>query len=281
MTMNELNRPGKIPRRIRRWACHKLECFTDCVDAYTKSLANDYYYLELYAGCGQCLCDGTDCCIDDSSLRVLKMKFAEYIFVVRDSQDAESLKELAATHDGNNIEIITGNCNSVKIVRQLLDLIPRSASSFAFIDPPGYRMLRWKTIERLATHGADWKGNKMDLLILFPVEMALLRNLMRPECQASINRLYGSQQWDEIKQERLSGKIEPDETRYRLVNLFKSGLSGLGYRHVKDFKPTGFSKSPYYHLIWASDRDNSKILEEAWGKPRYLPCELLYEQRTH
>ena len=142
-------------------------------------------------------------------------------------------------------------------------------------------MLRWKTIERLASHGADWKGKKMDLLIVFPLEMALLRNLTRPECEASINRLYGSQQWKEIKQEKRDGKIELDEVRHRLVALFKDRLKGLGYKYVADFKPVAFSRSPFYHLIWASDKDSgTKFLEETWGKPRYLPCELLYEQRT-
>ncbi len=276
-----MNRPGQIPRQIRRWTCHKLECFTDYIDAYSRSLADKYYYLELYAGCGQCLCSGTDCCIDGSSLRALKTKFARYIFVVRDHGDAESLKEIAAASDGNNIEIINGNCNNVRITRQVFDLIPRSASSLAFIDPPGYRMLRWKTIKRLAAHGADWKGNKIDLLIVFPLEMALLRNLMRPECQASITRLYGSQQWEEIKQEKLNGKIGLDEVRHRLVGLFKARLSGLGYKYVEDFRPSGFSRSPFYHLIWASDRDSGiKMLKDAWGKPRYLPCELFHDEES-
>ncbi len=282
--MNKPNTPGETPRQIRKWTCHKLECFADYIDAYTRRLpSNQRYYLELYAGCGQCLCYGTDCCIDDSSLRALKKRLAKYnIFIVSNRQDAESLERLTKAYNTNNIDIITGNCNNVKIIRQLLDLIPRSASSFALIDPPGYRMLRWKTIKRLAAHGADWKGKKIDLLVVFPLEMALVRNLTRPECQASITRLYGDQRWVEIRQQRLGGKIGPDELRQRLVELFKDGLKGLGYKYVEGFKPAGFSKSPFYHLIWASDRDSgARILKDAWGKPRYLPCELLYDQGTH
>jgi three-Cys-motif partner protein len=279
--MNELNSPGKIPRPIKRWTCHKLECFTDYIDAYARSLANDCYYLEMYAGCGQCLCNGTDCCIDDSALRALRKKFTRHVFVIRDSQDAEYLNKLATARYGNKIDIINGNCNNLKTIRQLLDLIPRSASSFAFIDPPGYRMLRWKTVERLARHGKDWQGKKMDLLIVFPVEMALLRNLTRTECESSINRLYGGRKWQKIRQEKLDSNIELDDTRHRLVGLFKDNLSRLGYRYVADFKPVAFSRSPFYHLIWASDRrSGTEILEETWGKQRYLPCELLYHPRT-
>ncbi len=279
--MNELNIPGKIPKQIRKWHCYKLECFSDYIRAYTKTLKDTgCCYLEIYAGCGSCICKGTDCHIDDSELRALKTdtRFSKYIFVVRDQQDAESLERLTAPlNTDNTIEIITGNYFSEKVIRRLFDSIPRSASSFAFMDPPGYRRMRWATIKKLAAHGHDWRGNKIELLIAFPLEMALLRNLVRPECAASITRLYGNEQWQEIKQNKLNGEIGLDEVRQRLLELFKAGLRGLGYKHVSDFKPARFSNPPLYHLILASDKDTgAKILKDAWGKPRYLPCELLY-----
>lgn len=282
--MDELNIPGKIPRQIRKWTCHKLECFSDYITAYAKTLGTtNCCYLELYAGCGSCVCKGTDCRIEDSELRALKAKtkFAKYIFVVRSRQNAENLKRLTTAYNTNNIEVIIGDCNNEKIIRQLFDLVPRSASSFALIDPIGYRKVHWSTMKQLAAHGADWKGNKIDLLILFPLEMALLRNLMRPECQASITRLYGNQQWEDIKQEKLGGKIELGEVRSRLVELFKAGLRGLGYNYVEDFKPTWPSGQPFYHLILASDSDTgTKIMKDAWGKSRYLPCELFHNEES-
>jgi len=267
-------------KQIRKWTCHKLECFTDYIEAYAKTLGDTKCcYLELYAGCGSCVCKDRDCCIEDYELRVLKTKkFAKYIFVVRNHQDAENLKRLTAPlNTDNTIEIITGNCISEKVIRQLFDLIPRSASSFALVDPPGYRSLRWSTMKKLAAHGSDWRGHKMELLIIFPLEMALLRNLMRPECEAAINRLYGNLKWQEIKQARLDGKIELDAVRHRLIKRFKRGLRGLGYHYVEDFKPAWLSGQPFYHLILASDSDSgAKILNDAWGKQRYLPCELFH-----
>ena len=110
--------------------------------------------------------------------------------------------------------------------------------------------------------------------------MALLRNLVRPECEASITRLYRNQQWQEIKKDRLDGKIGLSQVRRRLVELFKVGLKGLGYKHVIDFKPSRLSKTPVYHIILAGDSDSGvNILEDAWGKERYLPCELLYSTK--
>jgi len=281
--MNELNIPGKIPKQIREWTCHKLECFADYIEAYTKTLKNiNCCYLGLYAGCGSCICKGTDCRIEDSELRVLRTraKFSQYIFVVRNRQDAENLKRLTSSYSSDNIEVITGDCNNDKVARELFDLIPRSASSFALIDPAGYRRLHWSTIELLAKHGVDWKGNKVELLIIFPLEMALLRNLARAECQKSITRLYGNQQWEDIKRQKLEGKMGLEEVRHSLVELFKTGLRGLGYRYVEDFRPACLSRQAFYHLILASDLDvGAKILKDTWGKTRYLPCELLYSTK--
>ena len=115
------------------------------------------------------------------------------------------------------------------------------------------------------------------MLLILPLEMALLRNLARLECEASINRLFGNQKWQLIRQERLEGKIEAGESRKKLVELFKIGLKSLGYKYVEDLKPARFSSPPYYHLIWASDRDSRvRELTNAWGKERYLPCELFH-----
>ena len=49
----------------------------------------------------------------------------------------------------------------------------------------------------------------MDLLVLFPLEMALLRNLTRKECENSINRLYGNSAWQAIRKKRLDDKLGP------------------------------------------------------------------------
>ena len=280
--MDEINIPEERARQISKWACHKLECFADYIEAYARTLRKARCcYIELYAGCGRCVCKGTECRVDDSELRALKTstKFGKYIFVVGDYHNAVNLEQLSAPHNTDNIaEIINGNCINEWVIQRVFDLIPRSASSFTLIDPPGYRKLRWSTIKNLATYGKDWKGHKMELLIVFPLEMALLRNLTRPECEASITRLYGNLKWQEIKQHKLDGKMGLDKIRHQLVELFKTGLKDLGYKHVVDFRPARFSNPPIYHVILATDGDGkmAKIMEDAWGKQRYLPCELLY-----
>ena len=71
--------------------------------------------------------------------------------------------------------------------------------------------------------------------------------------------------------------MRPEDTKHKLVELFKDGLRNLGYRYVEDFKPASPTHDPYYHLIYAGDSvSRLKYLKSAWGKPRFLRCELLY-----
>jgi len=216
--------------------------------------------------------------VEDTALRALRnTSFQRYIMIADDEAEAAGLKLLTAEFD--RAAVITGNPVSEGVLRRAFDLVPRSAPSLIVIDPDGYIKLRWATVKKLAAHGHDWQGRKPELLIVFPLEMALLRNLTRPECAASVTRLYGNQDWQEIKLDREDEKITMEETRRRLVALYKKGLRSLGYRYVTDFKPAYFTRQSPYHIISASDTANrTKILEAAWGKARYLPCELLYRR---
>ncbi len=260
------------PRIINKWQCHKLECFSDFIKLYCADESR--LYLEPFAGYGIYTCKDADCLTDGPELRALKDGFLKCIFLVNDIQDARDLKNLIASF-GAKSSIIIGNCINNKTLSQAFNLIPRSDSSFAFIDPPGYKRLRWTTVKKLATHGIDWNGHKIDLLIIFPLEMALLRNLTRPDCEASINRLYGNRDWQQVRQKMLDNKIEHNQARQKLLSLYKSGLKGLAYRFVEDLKPARFSNPPNYHIFWASDtRNRLQELIDIWSKPRYLPCEL-------
>jgi three-Cys-motif partner protein len=221
-----------------------------------------------------------DCSLEDTSLRALKSraKFTHYAFLIQSRDTAEKLRTLMAPLNNTQIiETLVGNPNNEKTLCRLLDFIPRSNSALVLIDPSGYRRLSWTTLQKLVAHGKNWQGEKMELLIIFPLEMALLRNLMRPECQTSLTRFYGNQQWEDIKRQITVSKIAPEDIKYKLVELYKDGLRNLGYRYVEDFKPASPTPDPYYHLIYAGDSiSRRKYIKEAWGKTRFLRCELLY-----
>jgi three-Cys-motif partner protein len=272
--------PGSKRGPADKWKCNKLESFSDFISSY-KALSRKaaYCYLELFSGPGLSVCDGMDCFLEDSSLRALKsqVRFSRYGFLTQSRKKADLLHKAIEPYHAENAEILVGNPNSEKVILRLLDLVPRSASGLVYIDPGGYRGLDWEVLERIARHGQNWRGEKLDLLIVFPLEMALLRNLMRPECQNSVARFYGNHQWEDIKREKNVRKWGPEDIRRRLVELYKAGLFGLGYRHVEDYKPSSPTYEPYYHIIYAGDASSRlKDIKSAWGRSRFLKCELLY-----
>jgi three-Cys-motif partner protein len=277
--------PVKAPGQIRKWTCHKLESFSEFIDSYSRTTRKaDYCYLELFTGFGTNPCNGVDCSLEGTPLRALKSSanFLRYAFLTQNHSDAAELENLLSTSNQvDKVAILTGNPNSEKSILHLFDNIPRSASALVFIDPKGYRRLHWATLERLTSHGRNWQGNKFDLLFIFPLEMALARNLMRADCAKSITRFYGSQEWEEIKRQKLVNKIKSVEIKQRLIELFKNGLSNLGYRFVEDYKPASPTHDPYYHIIYASDKTaRLRNIKDAWGKARFLRCELLYNIKT-
>ena len=269
------------PQQVSKWTCHKLECLADFIQKVSDSTKDGGCYVELFAGPGRYACREAACTsIEGIEPRVLKIKkrFSRCLFIARDEADAQSLAEIIKPLDsGHTAHIITGNYVREAVMRQVFDMIPRSTTSLVLIDPPGYAALRWSVIRKLAQHGVDWKGHKMDLLVLFPLEMALLRNLTRKECENSINRLYGNSSWQDVRQRRLENKLDLQKVRKELIELFKANLKGLDYKHVEDTEPARFSNPPYYHVIWASDRTSRAVeLKETWGRERYLPCEMFH-----
>jgi three-Cys-motif partner protein len=270
--------PLKTPGQIHKWTCHKLESFSEFIGSYPRSNRRaSYGYLELFAGPGSYPCSDMNCRLEGSALRVIKSpaKFVSYGFLTPVKTTADDLKSALTGLDKGPVHILAGNPNQIKTLIRLIDSIPRSACGLAFIDPGGYRKLNWKTIEHLAQMGQNPDGHKPELLIIFPLEMALLRNMNRPECAASVTRFYGHQRWADLKNAKQGGPS--GDIKAKLIELFKEGLIGLGYKYVEDFKPAASTHDPYYHLIYAGDTvSRLKQLKNAWGKSRFLRCELLY-----
>ncbi|NLL90323.1 MAG: three-Cys-motif partner protein TcmP [Dehalococcoidales bacterium] len=263
----------QIPRPPPKWLCHKLQCFAEFIKIYTDRNSK-HYYLDIFAGSPFYPCKTNNCTIDVTEISALKNNFLKCIFIVNNSEEAESLASSTESYKKRR-QIITGNCINNNVMRQAFDFIPRSKSILTLIDPVGYTRLRWTTVKKLAAYGTDWKGHKTDLLIFFPLEMALLRNLTRVDCEASIDRLYGNSDWRNIRQDRLDEKIDHFEAGKALINLYKKGLKELDYKYIDDLPPALFSNPPVYHIIWAGDSANRKTeLDNIWNSPSFLPCEL-------
>jgi three-Cys-motif partner protein len=268
------------PVELAKWECHKLECLADFIRLYDKGVKEEGCYLDLFARAEQYVCRDTDLATEGIEMRVLHdpAPFQKYIFVTKNQAEAEKLADMAGKpRAGTDACFIGGNTMRDTVMRRIFELVPRTSPTFALLDPRGYSALRWSVIGKLAAHGVDWHGHKPDLLIVFPLEMALLRNLARQECENSINRLFGHNRWQSVKQQRAQAGSSPDSIRRELIALFTASLKGLAYRHVEDIEPARYSNPPYYHLIWASDRAGQlDLLKQVWSGERYLPGELFH-----
>ncbi len=271
------------PQQASKWTCHKLECTADFIGMVSAGARDPGCCVELFASPRGHACRAAACeqaASGEPASHRMRQRFSRCIYIARNEEEAGKLAEIVSPSGPGHSQVITGNPLHESVIRQLFDAIPRSTTSLVIIDPPGYSALRWSVIKKLAQHGADWKGHKMDLLILFPLEMSLVRNLARKECENSINRLYGGPSWQAARLEKMEGKPDLNRMRRDLIGIFKENLKSLGYKHVEDAEPARFSNPPYYHVIWASDRASRvNELKEAWGRERFLPCEMFHEGR--
>jgi len=265
------------PQPVSKAVCHKLECLGDFLAVYSAGIkGGQYYYLELFAGQETYTCKETGVTVPGLSRRALKVKpgFGGYILVKPGNSP-----EPARAGAGDNPLTIRGNLIQSATLRRIFDRIPRSSSIFCVIDPPGYRRLRWTTMKKLITSGTNWQGQRMDLMLLLPVEMAIIKNLNRPECAASLTRFFGTTAWQETNSGLVSGRISTPKARDMLVEIYTSGLKSLGYRHVESLNPVKPGHAPLYYIIWASDGESRlKQIKNIWGKTRFLPGEMFHQQ---
>lgn len=264
-----------------KWACHKLECLSEFLHCYSESWP-DSVLIVPFTGPETNLCRDCSLTLPGIEQRAAGATFSRYVFVVRNTTQSRDLAErLRGTPAQERGTIVVGSLISSHKVRELLDCVPRSASSLALIDAHGYRRIRWSLLKALASHGEDWQGRKMGLLVVLPLEMGLMHNLTRPECEASINHFFGNRYWQRIREGLLSGSISPDEASQALVELYRKGLKRIGYRYIQLHQARCFDAKFSYHIIYASDTPRPTLqIDHIWDKPRYLPCELFYRQKT-
>jgi len=266
----------KIPRRTGNWTAIKLEYLDNYLQAYVTATkrAGGTYYIDAFAGCGECTLRKTGRVVEGSAWRALKAvpPFTCYYFIEKDEGSAAYLREAILAKGIENAHVYTGDCNTV-IPNTVLHGIPTDRPSFAFLDPSGLQ-LHWQTVAALAAHR---KGLKMELLILYPYDMVIARWLRTPNVFPALTRFYGDEGWMIEAQRSFELKETPDQRRARFVELYRSKLLGLQYEHVEVFGLFYSGQRPLYHVVFASDSEvGLRIMRDVWRKPRFIPGELGY-----
>jgi three-Cys-motif partner protein len=269
-----------IPRPIRKWTAIKLEYLDYYLQGYVKATqtARETHYIDLFASCGECVIKENGQYIQGSSWRALNTvpKFGQYHFIEKNPILAAYLSKSIQDKGFENVRVYPGDCNVV-IPQDILPNIPRDVPCFAFLDPEGLQ-LNWATVKALAAHRLTYK---VELLILYPYDMAVSRNMFLAKTKhATASRLtsfYGDESWKLHLEQSIQLIENTIQRRQRFVSLFQGKLTSLGYKYVEVYGPLCSNRGPLYHVVFASDHYvGTKIMRDVWSRTRFVPGELGY-----
>lgn len=174
--------------------------------------------------------------------------FTHCYFIEKDPRLVTQLRDSVASHP--NASVFEGDCNNV-IPEQVLPLVPQYAPSLAFLDPTGSQ-LHWVTVRALAAHRLGQR--KMELLILYPYDMFIVRWLRLPSMEPALTAMLGGTHWKDELAKSTTLRENEMQKRQRFVKLYCEGLRSLGYRFVEALGPLYSERGrPLYHVIFASD----------------------------
>ena len=261
-------RPGGQQTRV------KLSIFGGHVRAFAvaSGAAPHRTYIDGFAGGGKGIDPTTGEEYDGSAALALAAEppFTRIVLIEKDEARAEMLRALVAGRRGATVH--AGDVN-VEIPKVLAGLNPH-APTLAFLDPEGTQ-LHWSTVEALARHKVGYGRTKIELLILFPLQMAVLRllnfktGITRPAHARRLDAMLGAESpWREIVSMRMTGVIStPEETEIAFLNAYADGLHRrLGYAHVLHAEVASEHGRPLYYLVFASDSDvGRKIIKYEFG----------------
>jgi len=266
-------------RRIKKHSEQKLAYFQKYINAYVKvtQVLPKIIYIDAFAGTGKCkTCQikcktkgGKKCeickegkIVDGSALLSLKTDrpFNEYIFIELDEKNFTKLRQNvdAATdidiNRKNKIKYIGGDAN--KELLKIAKNTDQYTGNFIFLDPEGSE-LTWATITALS------KIRKIDLLILYPYDMALVRLIK--DYPQKLDRFFGTKEWKGIYDSSGTTQKKKDN----LLLFYKENLGKLGFLfpEAKQIKQKLYSGHPLYHLIFASRNPTAiKIMSQIFNK---------------
>lgn len=198
------------------------------------------------------------------------------VFMDLSKRNVKALEERTESFGGRTL-VKRGDVNKdlVPLVRAE---IPRGAPCFCFLDPEGPE-LKWGTVKGLAR--LPRQNRKIELMILFPLDMALLRLMpvtksISEKDKDAVSEMFATQDWWDIYQARLSGEIEPAMARAGYLELYRKDLKALGYAHVISRpvvlrRGAGMRHQDVYHLFFASDHDaGERIMRHIFQRPLEL-----------
>ncbi len=261
------------------WTQEKLNILRGYLDAYTAALKGQPFkliYIDAFAGAGTWIprsnYDPNDYqefreVIEGSvtiAINIQDKPFDRLVFIEKDAQKSESLRDLRVAHPDRDIEVIIDDCNIA--LPEFCDRMGPFERAVVFLDPFATEV-NWATVESIAA------TRKIDCWILFP-RMAITRMMplgsepTEPLAQKLDMVFGGREHWrrsyrpssqmsmfnDERGLERSSGGD-------RVAELYRERLESI-FTRVAPTKRTLYNSnnSPLFDLFFAaSNRSGAPI----------------------
>jgi len=231
---------GLPVRCVGPWSKIKHYYLERYINTFTTSMRNKWegklFYIDLFAGPGKCRVRKNEEEIDGSPLIALNTRypFTKCFFVELNEVAIQALKKRCTSDTGI---FINSDCNN--IIEDIVNELPSSSLSLAFIDPTGIS-IKYNALENLV------KDRRIDLIVTFPDSMAISRNFekFKKTGHCKLDDFIGDDRWREL--------TKPEE----VSEYYKKKLHSLGYREIKsgDEIPIRSRKRnlPLYSLLFAS-----------------------------
>jgi three-Cys-motif partner protein len=284
------------------WTRAKLAILAEYLPAFLQAASgksDEYVYLDAFAGQGK----GVDRLTGEEfqgSARIAltasasraDARFTRLRYFEQGNKARELQTRFQIEYPDHDIKVYGGDCN-IEIPTALHDLRGlRWAPTFAFIDPDGMEF-EWRTLEALADHKRGYRAMssskreyKVELWLLFPTQglvrtLALDEAKLRPQDEARATALFGTKAWRWIYDQRIEGKLNPQDARDEYVNLMRWRLTeDLGYRRTHALELMNTRGGTIYHMVFATDNDaGDRIMAGIYAKTARQIPEMRQEAR--
>ncbi len=242
------------------WAAEKLDYLKRYIDIFETSMREKWpirNYIDLLAGPGKNHVRETEQVLLGSPLLALTTTypFTGYYFLDFEQTNVDALQERCRTSEqSTKVKVFSGDCNVV-VDTVLAELMPEASRSLnlAFLDSEGLE-LRWDTVAKLASL------TRIDLIINYPQGglNRVMPQAIEEDGDTLVDNFFGGKDWRTIYQDwRVS---RGTDLHWRLLDLYKSRLQGIGYKEVKRDDEIGDEplmrnakrNAPLYRLLFAS-----------------------------
>jgi three-Cys-motif partner protein len=239
-------------RETGPWATDKYHYVGHYMHMFATGMKNLWKrrtYVDLFAGPGRCRVKRTGEELDGSPLLALGCNFTSWLFVEKDPAYARALRDRCSkVKPDGGWRVLQGDCNEVvEEIRESLDV---GCLALMVVDPYGMTNLRFETVRRI-TH-----DRRVDLIVTFPEEMSVRRNLWQwvRSSHCPLDDFMGAGEWRGALQ-RFRGAALPRLER-TLAAVYKQALQNIGYTYADTVDEIVTIRTPrnvpLYKLIFAS-----------------------------